>query len=112
MDYKKTKTDTTAITRDTNAFNKQTGNLYETLVVLSKRANQIQRDLKTELSQKIDEFVLTTDNLEEIFENREQIEIAKFYEGLPKPSLYSIYEYHNDMIYYRNPRKEKTEEEE
>jgi len=112
MDYRKTKTDTTAITRDLNNYNKLTGNLYETLVVLSKRSNQIQRDLKTELSQKIEEFVLTTDNLEEIFENREQIEIAKFYEGLPKPTLYAIHEYNEEMIYYRNPRKENIEEKE
>ncbi len=109
MDYKKIKTDTEAVTRNKEDFYNQTGNIYETVAILSKRANQISVELKTELEQKISEFATSTDNLEEIFENREQIEIAKFYERLPKPSLISIYEYLNQKIYFRNPLKEKSE---
>lgn len=108
MDYKKVKTETTAVTRQKDSFYEQTGNIYETVVVLSKRANQIGSEIKTELDQKIEEFTPATDNLEEIFENREQIEIAKFYERLPKPTLLSTDEFLNQKIYIRNPHKEKT----
>lgn len=108
MDYKKVKTETTAVTRQKDRFYEQTGNIYETVVVLSKRANQIGSELKTELDQKIEEFTPATDNLEEIFENREQIEIAKFYERLPKPTLLAVDEFLNERIYIRNPHKEKT----
>lgn len=106
MDYKKIKAETTAVTRQKNAFYKNTGNIYETVVVLSKRANQIGTEIKTELDQKIAEFAPATDNLEEVFENREQIEIAKFYEHLPKPTLIAVHEFLNDQIYMRNPHKE------
>jgi len=109
MDYKKIKAETTATTKNTDVFDKLTGNIYESIVVLSKRSNQIQKDLKTELDQKIEEFVLTTDNLEEIFENREQIEIARYYERLPKPTLYAIHEFENEKIYYRKPEAEEIE---
>ena len=106
MDYKKVKTDTSAVTRRMRDFNVGTGNIYETLALLSKRANQISLETKEELNKKISEFATTNDNLEEIFENREQIEIARFYERLPKPALISIHEFLNDQIYYRNPSKE------
>jgi hypothetical protein len=106
MDYKKIKTDTVAVTRDMNDFDQETGNIYETLVILSKRANTIGLELKEELNKKLSEFATTSDNLEEVFENREQIEIARFYEQLPKPTLISIHEFLNDQIYYRNPLKE------
>ena len=109
MDYKKIKTETEAVTRNKDDFYNHTGNIYETAAILSKRANQISVELKTELEQKISEFATSTDNLEEIFENREQIEIAKFYERLPKPTLISIYEFLNEKIYFRNPLKEKSE---
>jgi DNA-directed RNA polymerase subunit K/omega len=108
MDYKKVKTETTAVTRQKDRFYEQTGNIYETVVVLSKRANQIGTELKTELDQKVEEFTPATDNLEEIFENREQIEIARFYERLPKPTLLAIDEFLNGKTYIRNPHKEKT----
>lgn len=108
MDYKKVKTETTAVTRQKNRFYEQTGNIYETVVVLSKRANQIGTELKTELDQKVEEFTPATDNLEEIFENREQIEIARFYERMPKPSLLAIDEFLKEKTYIRNPHKEKT----
>jgi DNA-directed RNA polymerase subunit K/omega len=106
MDYKKVKTDTEAITRDKRKFYEQTGNIYESVVVLSKRANQIGLEMKDELNRKIEEFATTNDNLEEIFENREQIEIAKFYERLPKPTLIGVHEFLNEQIYFRNPHKE------
>ncbi len=110
MDYKKIKTDNLAVTRNIEDFTKGTGNLYESVAILSKRANQISLEIKEELNQKISEFATTTDNLEEVFENREQIEIAKYYEHLPKPSLISIHEFVNDEIYFRNPHKEKPDE--
>ena len=106
MDYKKVRTDSEAVTRDQRRFYEGTDNIYETVVLLSKRANQIGIELKEELGKKIEEFATTSDNLEEVFENREQIEIAKFYERLPKPTLISIHEYLNDQIYFRNPHKE------
>ena len=79
MDYKKVKTETVAVTRNIEDFTKGTNNVYETVSILSKRSNQISLEMKEELKQKIAEFTSTTDNLEEIFENREQIEIAKYY---------------------------------
>ncbi len=106
MDFKKIKTETTAVTRQKDKFYEQTGNIYETVVVLSKRANQIAADLKQELDQKVSEFTTSTDNLEEVFENREQIEIAKYYERLPKPTLLAIHEFLNEQTYIRNPHKE------
>lgn len=110
MDYKKVKTDVNAVTRNIEDFTKGTSNVYETIVVLSKRANQIGAELKEELNQKISEFATTTDNLEEVFENREQIEIAKYFEHLPKPTLIAVQEYINEEIYIRNPNKEESEE--
>lgn len=107
MDYKKVKTDTTAVTRRKNDFYKGTENIYETVAILSKRANQIGLEMKEELDKKIEEFASPNDNLEEIFENREQIEIAKYYERLPKPTLIAIHEFLNDKIYYRNPSLDK-----
>ena len=109
MDYKKVKTETTAVTRQKDRFYEHTGNIYETLVVLSKRSNQIGRDLKAELDQKVSEFATHSDNLEEVFENREQIEIAKYYERLSKPTLLAIHEFLNNETYFRNPHKEQAE---
>jgi len=99
MDYKKVKTDNVAITRNLSDFTVNTDNIYETVVVLSKRANQISAEIKEELLSKIEEFATHQDNLEEIFENREQIELAKYYERMPKPTLLSTYEYLNNLIY-------------
>ena len=101
---------TTTITRNIPEFDRKTGNIYETLVVISKRANQIASEMKEELNIKLSEFNSSTDNLEEVFENREQIEISKFYERLPKPTLIAIQEYLDGRIYFRNPlRDAKTE---
>ncbi len=106
MDYKKTTADLTTTTRDLRDFDSKTGNIYESIAIISKRANQIGSEIKEELTNKLAEFASTTDNLEEIFENREQIEISKFYERLPKPSLIAIQEFFEDKIYYRNPTVE------
>jgi DNA-directed RNA polymerase subunit K/omega len=110
MDYKKIKTDVNAVTRNIEDFTNGTANVYETVSILSKRANQIGLEMKEELNQKISEFATTTDNLEEVFENREQIEIAKYYEHLPKPTLIAVHEYINGEIYFRNPHKERPDE--
>ncbi|MDP1621639.1 MAG: DNA-directed RNA polymerase subunit omega [Bacteroidales bacterium] len=110
MDYKKVKTDVNAVTRNIEDFTDGTHNMYETVAVISKRANQIGLEIKEELNQKLAEFATTTDNLEEIFENREQIEIAKYYEQLPKPTLIAVHEYLNREIYFRNPHKERPED--
>ncbi|MDR0969263.1 MAG: DNA-directed RNA polymerase subunit omega [Lentimicrobiaceae bacterium] len=110
MDFRKVKTGSTAITRQKDSFYKGTGNIYETVAILAKRANQISSEIKDELNKKISEFASSSDNLEEVFENREQIEIAKFYERLPKPTLIAIQEFLEDQIYYRNPHKEQQDE--
>jgi DNA-directed RNA polymerase subunit K/omega len=109
MDYKKTKTDHEAITRNLSAFDTNTQNLYETIVILSKRANQISTSMREELHEKLKDFTSHIDNLEEVFENREQIELARAYESLPKPALVAIHELLNDKIYFRKPDEEETE---
>lgn len=101
MDYKKTKAPLTTITRNLNELDEGTGNIYETVMVASKRANQISVEMKQELNRKLEEFASYTDNLEEVFENPEQIEISKFFERLPKPSLIAMQEMEEDQIYFR-----------
>src|SRR5471030_335501 len=94
------------VTRDLRELDVETGNIYESIVIISKRANQISNNIKEELHQKLSEFASSNDNLEEVFENREQIEISKHYERMPKPSLVAIQEFLDDKVYYRNPAKE------
>ena len=106
MDYKRTKAKSTTITRDLINFEKGTGNVYESIVIIGKRSNQISQEIKKELNQKLDEFASYTDNLEEVFENREQIEVSKYYERLPKPTLIAIQEFLEDRIYFRKPEEE------
>jgi DNA-directed RNA polymerase subunit K/omega len=101
MNIKNSSAERSTVTRDTIKLEDQTGNVYEAIVVLSKRANQISVEVKEELTQKLQEFASSTDNLEEIFENREQIEISKFYEKLPKPVALAIEELEHDQIYIR-----------
>ncbi len=108
MDYKQIKTDTTAVTRKIEDFYDKTGNIYETVVILSKRANQIAQELKQELEEKVSDFSINSDTLEEVSENHERIEIVKYYEKLPKPTLLAIHEFLNNQIYFRNPHKEKN----
>lgn len=97
---------TSTLTRDLRELDVKTDNIYESIVVMSKRANQISNNVKEELHQKLSEFASSNDNLEEVFENREQIEISKHYEKMPKPSLVAIQEFLEDKVYYRNPTKE------
>ena len=97
----------TTVTRDLRELDIKTQNVYESIVVISKRANQISANLKEELHGKLAEFASSNDNLEEVFENREQIEISKHYERMPKASLVAIDEFIHDKIYYRNPAKEQ-----
>lgn len=107
MDFKKTSTSVSIITRDMNTLSAEVGNEYETVAIIAKRANQIGVELKAKLEKKLQEFSSYVDNLEEVFENREQIEISRLYEKLPKPSLMATQEFINGKIYYRNPIKDK-----
>jgi len=94
-------------TRDTAELVKDTDNIYQTVVVTSKRARQISSNMKEELSNKLAEFASTVDNLEEIFENREQIEISKFYERMPKPTIMAMEEFLEEKVYYRKREEEE-----
>ena len=107
MDYKKTNAPTNTVTRDIMDLCDETGNIYESVAIIGKRANQISLDIKNELSKKLQEFASVSDNLDEVFENREQIEISRFYEKLSKPSLIATQEFVEGKIYFRNPLKEK-----
>ena len=107
MDYKKTNAPTNTVTRDIMDLCDETGNIYESVAIIGKRANQISLDINNELSKKLQEFASVSDNLDEVFENREQIEISRFYEKLPKPSLIATQEFVEGKIYFRNPLKEK-----
>ncbi|MBR6049511.1 MAG: DNA-directed RNA polymerase subunit omega [Bacteroidales bacterium] len=106
MEEKKKKVSNTTITRNTADFSQMTDNIYETVAVLTKRANQIAAEEKKELHNKIDDFKSNSDALDEMFENREQIEIVRRYEQMPKPTLEATEEYLEGDIYYRNPAKE------
>jgi len=104
---KNTSVPSSTVTRDLRQLDKGTDNIYESIVVISKRANQIAVDVKEELNGKLSEFASNNDNLEEVFENREQIEISKHYERMPKASLVAVDEFLNDKVYFRNPAKEQ-----
>lgn len=106
MDFKKTNAPLTTVTRDMIEMASQTGNVYETVCIIARRANQISVELKKELEKKLQEFA-SSDNLEEVSENREQIEISRFYERLPKPTLIATQEYLEHKLYFSNPLKEK-----
>jgi len=103
MDLRKTKVPVTTVTRNLDTLHAPTGNIYETIIILAKRANQINVEMKQELNNKLEDFSSVADNLEEIFENREQIEISRYYEKLPKSSLVALQEFMDNQIYYRNP---------
>jgi len=110
IDYKKSKAAASTVTQDLSNMSEGTSNIYQTVMVISKRANQISVEMKQELNRKLEEFAYYTDNLEEVFENREQIEISKFYERLPKPTLIALQEYLEDSIYYRVSEPVKLED--
>lgn len=111
MDYKKSKAPTNTVTHNIMDFARGTGNVYESVVIMSRRANQISSQIKEDLSRKLKEFASANDNLEETFENREQIEISRYYEKLPKPTLLATEEFLTGNIYWRDPAKEAEEEE-
>ncbi|HEX8547335.1 MAG TPA: DNA-directed RNA polymerase subunit omega [Cytophagaceae bacterium] len=97
------------VTRDVDKLSESTGNIYESLVVIARRSRQISTKVKEELSNKLADFASTVDNLEEIFENREQIEISKFYERMPKPSILALEEFMENKIMFRKPAPETEE---
>ncbi|MFH1005697.1 MAG: DNA-directed RNA polymerase subunit omega [Bacteroidota bacterium] len=108
MDYKKSKAETNTITRDLRVLEAKVNNIYEAVAIISKRSNQINSEIKEELTNKLDEFVLHTNPTEEVSENREQIEVSKYYEHLPKSHSIAIQEFLDDKTYFRNPTKEST----
>lgn len=107
MDYKKLNAPTNTITRDLNVMCENVNNVYETVAIISKRANQINAEMKYELDKKLQDFISNSDGIEEVFENREQIEISRFYEKIPKASLIATQEFIEDKIFYRNLVKDK-----
>jgi len=106
MDYKETKAPLSTITYNKNEIEAPTQNIYEAISIIAKRANQINSDLKRELVDKLDEFATYNDSLEEVFENKEQIEVSKFYERLPKPTAMALEEWLNGKVYHRTPETE------
>lgn len=107
MDYKKTNAPLNTVTRDLIDLSEDTGNVYETVCVIAKRSNQIAAEMKHDLEKKLQEFASLNDNLEEVSENREQIEISRYYEKLPKPTLIATQEYIEGKVHFRNPSKDK-----
>lgn len=109
MDIKKTDAPINTITFDKNKVDEPTNNIYEAISVVAKRANQINSEIKRELLEKLDEFATYNDSLDEIFENKEQIEVSKFYEKLPKPHALAMQEWLDGKIYYRNTKDSEAE---
>jgi BioD-like phosphotransacetylase family protein len=106
MQYKNVNAEKTTVTRDVVNLEDKTGNLYQSIVAVSKRSNQISTQIKEELTQKLQEFATSTDSLEEVFENREQIEISKHYEKMPKSTAIAMQELLEDKIYLRKPEED------
>ena len=111
MDFKRTKAPTRTVTRNILDLCEDTNNIYESVAIIAKRANQIGIDIKQELNKKLSEFASYNDSLEEVYENREQIEISRYYEKLPKPTLYATQEFLENKVYYRDPSQEDHSEE-
>jgi DNA-directed RNA polymerase subunit K/omega len=107
MDYRKLNAPLSTITRDMNTLCEKVGNSYETVAIIAKRSNQIDQELKAELDKKLEEFSSMNDSIEEVFENREQIEISRYYEKMPKATLLATQEFIEEKVYYRNPLNEK-----
>lgn len=107
MDYKKSNAPLSTAVHDLVELSEETGNIYETVSIISKRANQIAAEMKEEMEKKLQEFATLNDNLEEITENREQIEISRYYEKLPKPTLIATQEFIDGKLAYRNLSKQK-----
>ena len=111
MYFKRTKAPTSTVTRNILDLCEDTNNIYESVAIIAKRANQIGIDIKQELNKKLSEFASYNDSLEEVYENREQIEISRYYEKLPKPTLYATQEFLENKVYYRDPSQEDHSEE-
>ena len=107
MDYKKSKAPTNTVTHNLMDFCQGTDNVYESIAIMANRSNQIAVKMKEDLNKKLKEFSSGNDGLEETFENLEQIEISRYYEKLPKPTLIAAEEFLNKRIYHRNPAKDK-----
>ncbi|WP_425237390.1 DNA-directed RNA polymerase subunit omega [Ulvibacterium sp.] len=105
-DLKNSKAPVSTITINKNEFDEKTDNIYEAISITAKRAVQINSEIKKELLEKLEEFATYSDSLEEVFENKEQIEVSKFYEKLPKPHALAIEEWLQDKIYHRNTEKD------
>ncbi len=108
-DYKNTDAAQSTVTYDKNLLEAPTQNIYEAISIIAKRASQINIDLKQELVEKLEEFATYNDSLEEVFENKEQIEVSKFYERLPKPTALAVEEWLNNEIYHRKPETEEED---
>jgi len=108
MDYKKSKAPVNTVTRDIMELCQETGNIYESVAIIAKRSNQISVEIKQDLNKKLAEFASYNDSLEEVFENREQIEISRYYEKLPKPTLLATEEFVEGNVYWRNPSRESN----
>lgn len=105
--FKSTNAERSTVTRNVQELVAATGNVYESIAVISKRANQVGQELKEELNSKLEEFATSQDNLEEIFENREQIEISRYYERMPKPHSIALQEFMEGRVYFRRPEAEE-----
>ncbi|EFA91940.1 DNA-directed RNA polymerase subunit omega [Hoylesella buccalis] len=103
MDYKKSNAPVNTTTRNIMELCEDTGNIYESVAIIAKRSNQIAAEIKQDLNKKLTEFASYNDSLEEVFENREQIEISRYYEKLPKPTLLATQEFIEGNVYYRDP---------
>lgn len=101
IDLKKTQAPVNTITYNRTVIEQPTGNLYESITVIAKRANQINAEIKKELTEKLEDFATYTDSLEEVFENKEQIEVSKFYEKLPKPHSLAVQEWVDGKVFYK-----------
>ena len=110
MDYKKMKAPTNTVTRDMNQLSDSVGNVYEMVRIIAKRSNQIATEMKRDLDKKLQDFSSSSDTMEEVFENHEQIEISRFYDKMPKPTLEAIQEFEEGKIYYRNPANMEVDE--
>jgi DNA-directed RNA polymerase subunit K/omega len=104
MDLKKTNAPVNTVTYNKSLIEEPTGNVYEAITIIARRANQINSEIKKELLDKLDEFATYNDSLEEVFENKEQIEVSKYYEKLPKPHALAVQEWLEDKIYHRDTK--------
>jgi len=110
MELKKINAPSSTISRDMNEMSANIGNVYETVKIIAKRSNQINVEIKAELDKKLQEFSSLNENIEEVFENREQIEISRYYEKLPKPTLLATQEFIEGNVYFRDPSQDNNQE--